>query len=149
MGLQVHGKKLLIVEMVETQNMIRDRDIGGWPRLMEMELNQDHQRLGISVHLLVLGVRAIIWMMMHPLMVQDKRELLVTIQDKAILGGQLLSVCASMGIPFLGENHQTRTSWMGRLKVAGSKAEGLAKTSKNMLIQPRSAHMTHEGAGLH
>jgi hypothetical protein len=66
-----------------------------------MELNQNYQRLGI--HLLVLGVCAIIWMMMHQLMVQDKRELLVTIQDKAILGGQLLSICTSMSIPFLGE----------------------------------------------
>lgn len=124
MGLKVQGKKLLIVEMVETQNMIRDRDIGARSRLMEMELNQ---RLGIAVHLLVLGIHAIIWMMMHQLMVQDKKELLVTIQDKSILGGQVLSI---MGIPFLAENPQTRISWMGRLKVAGNKAEGLAKTSK-------------------
>ncbi|ONL98709.1 hypothetical protein ZEAMMB73_Zm00001d029424 [Zea mays] len=96
---------------------IRDMDIGGLSRLTEMEL--------------------IIWMMMHQLMVQDKREILVTMQGKGIPGGQLLSVCASMGIRFLGENHQTRTSWMGRLKVARNKEEGLAKTSKSMLIRPR------------
>jgi len=128
MQLQVHGKNLLIVEMVETQNMMRDMDIGGLSRLTEMEL--------------------IIWMMMHQLMVQDKREILVTMQGKGIPGGQLLSVCASMGIRFLGENHQTRTSWMGRLKVARNKEEGLAKTSKSMLIRPRSANMIHEITGL-
>lgn len=135
--LQEHGKKLLIVEMVETQNMIRGRDVGAW----SMKLNRDCQRLGISVHLLVLGVHPMLWMMIHQIMVQAKRKLLVTVQEKGIVEGLLLSISASMDIPFLGElNHQTRTL-TGRPKAAGNKAEGPAETSKNILKQPRSAHL--------
>lgn len=67
-----------------------------------MKLNRDYQRLGISVHLLILGVHPIIWMM-RQVMVQGKRKL-VTMQDKGLLEGLLLSICTSMmGIPFLGE----------------------------------------------
>jgi len=73
-------------------------------------------------------------------MVQNKIEL-VTTQDKELLEGLLLSAPGSMTVPFLGkQSHQTRTL-MWRLKVAGKKAEGLAKTSKKLLVQPRSAHL--------
>jgi hypothetical protein len=63
-----------------------------------MKLNRDYQRLGILVHLLIPGVHLLIWMM-RQVMVRGKREL-ITMQDKGLL---LLSICTSMGIPFLGE----------------------------------------------
>ncbi|CAN6284462.1 unnamed protein product, partial [Urochloa humidicola] len=123
--------------MVEAQNMIRAKDIGGGLRMMK--LNQEHRRLGILVHL-ILGVHPIIWMT-RQVMVKDKRELF-TMEGKELLEGLLLSICASVDIPFLGEqSHQTKTSLMLSPKVVGNKAEGLAKTSKNELVELRSARL--------
>ncbi|CAN6300643.1 unnamed protein product [Urochloa humidicola] len=119
--------------MVEAQNMIRAKDIGGGLRMTK--LNQEHQRLGTLVHLLVVGVHPIIWMT-RQVMVQDKREL-ITMEGKGLLEGLLLSICASVDIPFLGEqSHQTKTSLM-----VSPKAEGPAKTSKNKLAELRSARL--------
>jgi hypothetical protein len=47
----------------------------------------------------------------------------------------LLFTCLLFKNCLLFQSHQTRTL-MGRLKVAGNKAEG-AKTSKNLLVQLR------------
>ena len=48
----------------------------------------------------------------------------------------LLLLCLLLKNCLLFQSHPTRTL-MWRLKVAGKKAEGLAKTSKKLLVQPR------------
>lgn len=46
------------------------------------------------------------------------------------VGLMWINTCVAAFYCYAIKNPQTRISWMGRLKVAGNKAEGLAKTSK-------------------
>jgi hypothetical protein len=82
---------------------INSRYIAGWLRLMQP--NPDYHRLSIRLHMTRIRMtgKLIIWMMMmmmHQLVIQDKRES-VTMQDGRTLEGLVLPICTGMGIPFL------------------------------------------------